>query len=108
MKKYIKIFSIILVMLVFAINIYKVSANDINITSNSADNNTIAGDNVSNSVTGNEDENNSGIFTDQLSASNVGAIEEEGLSLSNIISILVITVGIILILLAIAILIRLK
>ena len=38
----------------------------------------------------------------------VGSIEEEGLGLSNILSILLITVGVVLILLAIAIIIRLK
>ena len=43
-----------------------------------------------------------------LTPSNVSAIQEEGLSTSNIISIFLITVGVILILLAIAIILRLK
>ena len=49
-----------------------------------------------------------GIDESNLPASSVSAIQEEGLSFSNILSILLITVGIIIILLAVAIIIRLK
>lgn len=110
MIKNIKIFSVVLIVFSIVFSFYGVFASDINM--NLVDNSI-----VSNTLDTNiQDENTtlpdiqtpSDDLSGELSASGVNAVQEEGLSLSNILSILVITVGVILILLAIAIIIRLK
>ena len=93
MSKSIKIFSIILIIFSLFISFYGVYATtdiDMNLETNDG-----------NDVT----------LTDEdsyIPPSSVGATVEEGLSFSNILNILLITVGVVLILLAIAIIIRLK
>jgi len=106
MSKSIKILSIVLIIFSLIINFYGVvQASDINmnLTSNEVedDTNEISDDNTS-------DIQSPSDLDSITPPSSVGAVAEEGLGLSNILSILLITVGVILILLAIAIIIRLK
>lgn len=107
MQKFIKIFSIILIIFSIFISFYSVHASDIdmNLVANedTEDTNSITDDATNNTQT--QLSSNSDSITPP---SSVGAITEDGLGLSNILSILLITVGVILILLAIAIIIRLK
>lgn len=112
MSKTIKLFSIVLIIFSIIFSFYGVYASDIdmNLIDNSINDNEVNQDEIDNSITqdplnGTTSESN---IDSQLSASGVNSIEEDGLSLSNILSILLITVGIILILLSIAIIIRLK
>lgn len=105
MSKSIKIFSIILIIFSIFISFYSVHATDINMNlipnETTEDTNSIIDD----TTTDTQPELSSDSITPP---SSVGAITEEGLGLSNILSILLITVGVVLILLAIAIIIRLK
>lgn len=107
MSKSIKIFSIILIIFSLFISFYGVYATtdiNMNLESDEPISNEIT---ESNDVT--NDETMSTTTQDTLTPpTSVGAITEEGLTLSNILSILLITVGVVLILLAIAIIIRLK
>lgn len=112
MSKSVKIFSIILLILFVIFSCYKVSATDIdmNIVDESSDSNTVD-TNTTDSPDNTDDptaQTPSDSVDGQLSPSGVGAIQEDGLSLSNILNIFVITIGVILILLAIAIIIRLN
>lgn len=112
MSKSIKFFSIILIIFSIFISFYSVYAS--NIDMNLVPNETVANESVSdeNAIT---DDNfiedtqtptdTAGEITPPFS---VSATAEEGLGLTNILSILLITVGIILIFLSIAIIIRLK
>lgn len=112
MSKFIRVFSVVLIIFALAINAYSIYASDIdmNLAANTAnptenavtDNSDTTSQNVDDSQTP-EDTTN-----DEVAASSVGTISEEGLGLSNVLSILLITVGVVLILLAIAIIIRLK
>ncbi len=116
MSKSIKIFSIILIIFSLFISFYGVYATtDINMNLESdeptqnevTDDNTIANSLIDDALA--DDETQSTTTQDTLTPpTSVGAIVEEGLTLSNILSILLITVGVVLILLAIAIIIRLK
>lgn len=113
MSKSIKFFSIILIMFSIFISFYSVYASDINmnLVSNETNSNEIIEDDNSILVddTTNDVQTQLPTDTDSLTPpSSVGTVAEEGLGLSNILSILLITVGVILILLAIAIIIRLK
>ena len=104
MTKMVKIFSVLLILFSIILSGYSVLASDIDM--NLVDNSAVP---VGNEIPSETDtDTTQDPIGGQLSASNVNAIEEEGLSTSNIISILLITVGVILILLAIAIIIRLK
>ena len=113
MSKLIKIFSIILIIFSILISFYGVvHATDINmnLTENvienenidETDENAIVDDNLV------DDTQVTEYMSTVIPASAVTATVEEGLGLTNILSILLITVGVILILLAIAIIIRLK
>lgn len=116
MSKSIKIFSIILIIFSLFISFYGVYATtDINMnleadepTQNEVtEGNTIADSLINDALA--DEETQSTTTQDTLTPpTSVGAITEEGLTLSNILSILLITVGVVLILLAIAIIIRLK
>ena len=87
------------------------SATDINmnLVPNEVDNSTITGNEIDNEMP--TDDTNQ-IVTDDIGGiaapSGVSSIAQENMSFSNILNILIITVGVVLILLAIAILIRLK
>lgn len=118
MAKSIKVLSVVLIIFSFIISFYGVYATDISMslpTTNQEANVTEAPDLVNSTETNtyqdtqdivppSGDSNASSIVT----PSSVSGISEEGLGLTNILSILLITVGVILILLAIAIMIRLK
>lgn len=97
MSKSIKIFSIILIIFSLLISFYGVYATtDINMN--------LESDEII-------DDAETQISTDAdtyTPPTSVGAVAEEGLTFSNILSILLITVGVVLILLSIAIIIRLK
>ena len=115
MSKSIKIFSIILIIFSLFISFYGVYATDINMNLESNEptqNEVTESDSIANSLIDDaiaDDENPSQTTQATLTPpTSVGAIVEEGLTLSNILSILLITVGVVLILLAIAIIIRLK
>lgn len=118
MSKSIKVLSIVLIMFSFIVSFYGVYATDINMNlptvdqpSNitSLDNNQNIEQSVEDIVPSTEDVNvNTSSNTAEIQPSNVSSIVEEGLGLTSILSILLITVGVILILLAIAIIIRLK
>ena len=109
MLKSIKIFSILLIIFSIFISFYSVYASniDMNLVDNqlSENANQVANDNAT--IPDDETQNTEDLDTITPPTS-VGAVAEEGLSFSNILSILLITVGVILILLAIAIIIRLK
>ena len=118
MSKSIKVLSVVLLIFSVIVSFYGVYATDINmnlpttnqnsnVTStpdlvNSTDSNTYQG--TQDNVPPSGDSNASSTVT----PSSVSGISEEGLGLTNILSILLITVGVILILLAIAIMIRFK
>lgn len=124
MNKFLKISSTFLLFIfiffagrVFAVNI------DLNLESNLVDtstNSNVADPNDSNAISNNTNSNSAtnsnaissaGDGTTESSTatfSNVSSLPESGLGLSNILNILLITVGVVLILLSIAILIRLK
>ncbi len=115
--KILSIFTLALVLLLFLNT--AVLATDINMNLPSEDTNTVSEDNVNtiNNIqdTGNAVDNTSSntIATQDdiggdATPSSVSSIAQENMSFSNILNILIITVGVILILLAIAILIRLK
>ena len=132
LQKVFKIICILLFLLCFCISI--VSATDINLNlpgtndntinneTNNAENNTI--DNtVDNTVDSNIEDNQTGpinnvdenvedpfqdVTSENLQPSGISTTSESGLGITNIINILLITVGVILILLGIAIIIRLK
>lgn len=119
MLKKIKIFSIFTLALVLLLFLNTaVLATDINMNLPSEDTNTVSEDNVNtiNNIqdTGNIVDNSSNTIATQddiggdATPSSVSSIAQENMSFSNILNILIITVGVILILLAIAILIRLK
>ena len=115
MSKSIKIFSIILIIFSLFISFYGVYATtdiNMNLESNEPSQNEITeGNTIADSIIDNTiaDEETQTTTQDTLTPpTSVGAITEEGLTLSNILSILLITVGVVLILLAIAIIIRLK
>lgn len=115
--KILSIFTLALVLLLFLNT--AVLSTDINMNLPSEDTNTVSEDNVNtiNNIqdTGNAVDNTSSntIATQDdiggdATPSSVSSIAQENMSFSNILNILIITVGVILILLAIAILIRLK
>lgn len=111
MSKSITIFFIFLIIFSFIFNFHGVYATDINmnlVPNDISEDNEIEG-NETNTISQNNQQDQLSSNTDRLtSPSSVGSVTEEGLSFSNILSILLITVGIVLILLAIAIIIRLK
>jgi len=114
MSKSIKIFSIILIIFSLFISFYGVYATtdiNMNLESGETSENEIIEDN--NFET--DDITDTGIQTSNpttqdtyIPPTGVSSVVEEGLTLSNILSILLIAVGVVLILLAIAIIIRLK
>lgn len=123
-KKIMKLFLILALILgfcatyVFATDInLNLPGADINQADNTSNTNTDINQNIENDQN-NEDQNiqndisneddNSSILPDQLQPSSINSGTESGLNTTNIINILLITVGVILILLAIAIIIRLK
>jgi len=113
MSKFIKIFSIIFIIFSILISFYNVYASDINmnLTANETINEPIDTNQVIDETNENEQDTIDQAFSDLddiTNPSTIGVATEEGLSLSNILSILLITVGVIIILLAIAIIIRLK
>lgn len=121
-KKFIKI--IVALLLIFSLYINFAYATDINLNlPGTSDNNSIQQNNENNEVANSvnepdnidtlqnidsnfQDLNNSNIET--LSPADISSATESGLGITNIINILLITVGVILILLAIAIIIRLR
>lgn len=113
MSKFIKVFSIILIIFSLCVSFYSVYATsdiNMNLESNETIQNQLIGNNTDD-VTDNltDIETQSPTTADTYTPpTSVGIIAEEGLTLSNILSILLITVGVVLILLAIAIIIRLK
>lgn len=113
MLKSIKFFAIILIIFSMFISFYSVYASsiDMNLVSNeTSDQNTI--DNETTDNTNIDDNIGSQVPSESgdeiVPPSSVGATAEDGLGLTNILNILLITVGVILILLSIAIIIRLK
>lgn len=109
MSKSIKFFPILLIAFSLILSFYSVIYAS-NINMNLASKNSVS-ENVTNTVNNSlVDEN----ITDDVSQaevttpSSVTATTEEGLGLSNVLSIILITVGVVLILLAVAIIIRLK
>jgi len=120
MKKSIKIFSILLIIFAILFNVYGIAfASDVNMnlvdysgsseveTTNNNTDNTNNSNNTNSDMLEDED-SYIDINEGSIDASGIDSIEEEGLSFSNVLSILLITVGVILILLAIAIILRLK
>lgn len=117
MSKILKILIMLFIILLMINTI--VCATDINMnlsneSNNPADTNSISDSNIINDGT-NSEQNSSNTLnsgTDNIGGavapSGVNSIAQENMSFSNILNILVITVGVILILLAVAILIRLK
>ena len=116
MSKSIKVLSIVLIMFSFIVSFYGVYATDINMNLPTVDqpSNITSLDNDQNIEQSVEDivpstvNVNTSSNTAEIQPSNVSSIVEEGLGITSILSILLITVGVILILLAIAIIIRLK
>ena len=111
MSKFIRVFSIVLIIFSLVINFYSVYASSIDMNLATNADNSIENNIANNSEDSLQDTNNMTSATttnDEVSPSSVGSISEEGLGLSNILSILLITIGVVLILLAIAIIIRLK
>lgn len=111
MSKSVKFFAIILIIFSIFISFYGVvhaSNIDMNLTANETtannENEMIDNDNSIDNI-----DSQTSTSTDEITPpSSVSATVEEGLGLTNILSILLITVGVILILLSIAIIIRLK
>lgn len=112
MSKKIKLFSIILIIFSIIFSFYGVYATDIdmNLTDEPPTEELPIVNQDDTEIPPTDDELADLLGTDssQITPSGVDSIEEETLSFSNILSILLITVGVILILLAIAIIIRLK
>ena len=119
MYKFFKIFIVLIIFMLLCVPL--VYASDIDMNLPTGDNNTQTSNNqIQNDVnsTTNEVQDNVNDQTTNVPATNsnfdtlqptdVNSVEESGLGVTNIINILVITVGVILILLAIAIIIRLK
>lgn len=108
MTKTIRNISILLIIFSFFINIYGVvSATEVNM--NLTDYSPT--ENITDETDDTNDNDNADLSSEEgdiLSPSGINSLEDDGLSFSNILSILLITVGIILILLAIAIIFRLK
>ena len=112
MSNSIRILSIILITFSLIINFYSVYASDVNMNL-VADEEMLVNEtqNGISLISGADSNTKTQLPSDAesiASPSSVGAVAEEGLGLSNILSILLITVGVVLILLAIAIIIRLK
>lgn len=114
MSKLISFFAIILIIFSIFISFYGVayaSDIDMNLVANetldeaTGDENVLADENI---VTDDTLDQQSSTTEDIISPTGVSATVEEGLGLTNILNILLITVGVILILLSIAIIIRLK
>lgn len=113
MSKSIKFFAIILIIFSILISFYEVvyaSAIDMNLVANETSNEST---NDENAITYDNPTDDTGLQSsttpDEITPpSSVSATVEEGLGFANILSILLITVGVILILLSIAIIIRLK
>ena len=118
MAKSIKVLSVVLIIFSFVISFYGVYATDINLnlpTTNQESNVTASPDLVNSTETNTYQDTQDIVppsgdsdASSTITPSSVSGISEEGLGLTNILSILLITVGVILILLAIAIMIRLK
>ena len=113
MSKSIKFFPILLIAFSLILSFYSVIYAS-NINMNLASENSVS-ENVTNTVNNSlVDENITDDLVDNVSQaevttpSSVTATAEEGLGLSNVLSIILITVGVVLILLAVAIIIRLK
>ena len=113
MSKSIKFFPILLIAFSLILSFYSVIYAS-NINMNLASENSVS-ENVTNTVNNSlVDENITDDLIDNVSQtevttpSSVTATTEEGLGLSNVLSIILITVGVVLILLAVAIIIRLK
>lgn len=113
MSKSIKFFPILLISFSLILSFYSVIYAS-NINMNLASENSVS-ENVTNTVNNSlVDENITDDLVDNVSQaevttpSSVTATTEEGLGLSNVLSIILITVGVVLILLAVAIIIRLK
>ena len=113
MSKSIKFFPILLIAFSLILSFYSVIYAS-NINMNLASENSVS-ENVTNTVNNSlVDENITDDLVDNVSEaevttpSSVTATTEEGLGLSNVLSIILITVGVVLILLAVAIIIRLK
>ncbi len=113
MSKSIKFFPILLIAFSLILSFYSVIYAS-NINMNLASENSVS-ENVTNTVNNSlVDENITDDLVDNVSQaevttpSSVTATTEEGLGLSNVLSIILITVGVVLILLAVAIIIRLK
>lgn len=106
MSKSIKFFSIILIFFSIFISFYGVahaSDIDMNLVADQTSEESISDENATT-----EDIQNSTDTGTVIPQTGVSATTEEGLGLSNILNILLITVGVVLILLSIAIIIRLK
>lgn len=106
MSKTIQLFSIFLIIFALLMSGFSVYASDINMNlePNDVDSNIVDENDIENTdSTQNPTDNNSSV-----PPSSTGSVANEGLGFSNILSILLLTVGVILILLAIAIIIRLK
>ena len=118
MSKSIKVLSVVLIIFSFIISFYGVYATDINMNlpTTNQDSNVTSSPDLVNSIGSNTYQNTQDIVPSSVDSnasstvtpSSISGISEEGLGLTNILSILLITVGVILILLAIAIMIRLK
>lgn len=108
MLKSIKFFAIILIIFSMFISFYSVYASsiDMNLVSNEMSNQNTVDDEIDNDNMDSQNLTQSG--DEIVPPSSVGATAEDGLGLTNILNILLITVGVILILLSIAIIIRLK
>lgn len=109
MSKTIKIFSIFLVIFSLLISCYSVYASDINMNLQSNPASSTTNTTTMNQVISGDSQPQSPIDNDSYTEpSSVSSVAEEGLGLSSILSIFLITIGVVLILLAIAIIIRLK
>lgn len=118
MSKSIKVLSVVLIIFSFIISFYGVYATDINMNlpTTNQDANVTSTPDLVNSTDSNIYQDTQDIVppsgdsnaSSTVTPSSVSSISEEGLGLTSILSILLITVGVILILLAIAIMIRLK
>lgn len=111
MSKFLKISILfIVIMMLTSISVFATDIN-MNLQSNATNTNEAVSNEIANNATNNID--NSANFVDdgiggEAAPSGVSSIAQENMSFANILNILIITVGVILILLAIAILIRLK
>ena len=111
MSKISKIFYITIIMIMFITTFSFATDINMNLIPNDIDNSTVSGND---DLIGNETQNTTtnDVATDDIGGiaapSSVSSIAQENMSFSNILNILIITVGVVLILLAIAILVRLK